>query len=149
MDGTEPPRTAEVLLLGMHSAWEPQHKHLRWVWLHLRVTCLHHLYVHRETVELRRHPSSPYAVVAAVLADMQSTFLMDQRRLSAEAYHLPGVCADWLRGPRKRFTETDFRERWLHRGLAAWGAQQRPHFFLSMHAPVPLAECLPTGVAFA
>jgi hypothetical protein len=148
MDGTEPPRTAEALLLGSRDAWTPQHKDLQWIWLHLRVACIHHLFAHRDAVALRRHPSTPFAVVGAVIADMQSSFLMDQRRLSADAYQLPGVCADWLRGRRKLFTRSDFNARWMHRDLASGGAGEQPRFRLSMHAPVALAACLPAGVAF-
>ena len=149
MDGTAPPRTAEALLLGSRAAWAPHNKDLQWVWLHLRVACIHHLFAHRDAVALRRHPSSPFAVVGAVIADMHSSFLMDQRRLSADAYQLPGVCADWLRGPRKRFTQSDFNARWMHRGLASGGAGELPRFRLSMHAPIALAACLPDGMAFA
>ena len=149
MDGSEPPRTANTLLLGSRDAWEPRTRSLQWAWLHLRVGCIHHLFMHRDAVVLRRHPSSPFAVVAAVIADLQSAFLMDQRRLSSDAYHVPGVCADWLRGRRKLFTESDFNKRWMHRGLASRDEDQRPRFLLSLHAPVPVTDCLPAGVAFA
>ena len=150
MDGTEPPRSAEVIMLGSRTAWTPSDRNLRWVWLHLRVACLHHLFVHRDAVTLRGHPSSPFSVIGAVIADLRSTFLMDKRRLSSDAYHLSGVCVDWLRGRRKRFTTGDFIERWRHRGLASYELGQPPRFLLSMHAPVTVAAatCVPAGHAF-
>ena len=149
MDGAEPPRSAEVILLGDQAAWTPTNRDLRWVWLHLRVACLHHLFSHRDAVALRHHPSSPLAVIGAVIADLRSAFLMDQRRLSSDAYELPGVCADWLRGPRKIFTQADFNKRWRHRGLGACPLGQAPRFLLSMTAPVPAAACLPGDNLFA
>jgi len=149
MDGAEPPRTAEVVLLGDRTAWAPANRDLRWVWLHLRVACLHHLFSHREAVGLRRHPSSPLTVVGTVVADLRSTFLMDQRRLSTDAYRLPGMCADWLRGPRKIFTQADFIKRWRHRGLAAFPAGRAPRFLLSVTSPIPAAACLSGDHLFA
>lgn len=148
MDGTTPPRTAAVIMLGSKGAWTPMNKDLQWVWLHLRVACLHHLFTHRDAVALHRHPSSPFAVIGAVIADLRSTFLMDQRRLSKDAYHLPGVCADWLRGPRKLFTKADFIHRWRHSGLATYEEAQPPRFLLSMHAPIPAVDCVPPGHVF-
>lgn len=148
MDGTAPPRTADVIMLGSKATWRPTNSDLQWIWLHLRVACLHHLFAHREAVALHRGSSSPFAVIGSVIADLRSTFLMDQRRLSSDAYHLPGVCADWLRGRRKVFTAADFIRRWRHNGLATYEEAQTPRFLLSMHAPIPVADCVPAGYVF-
>ena len=145
MDGTAPPHTADVLLLGRPAAWRPQTATLRWVWLHLRVACLHHLFHHRDMVSARGHPSSPFAVVGSVVSDLALAFHTDLRRVSDSPLRLPGVCADWLRG-RRRLTTDKFNERWMHPGLASRDGPAR--FRLSVHFPVALATCIPDGIAF-
>jgi len=147
MDGTTPPATVDVLLLGRVTAWRPETAALKWVWLHLRVACLHHLFHHRDMVSARGHPSSPFAVVGSVVSDLALAFHADLRRVSDTPLRLPGVCADWLRG-RRRLPIDKFDARWLHRGLASRDGPEPPRFRLSVHFPVPLATCIPLGFAF-
>jgi hypothetical protein len=147
MDGEAPPASAAVLLLGNPAAWRPRNANLAWVWLHLRVACLHHLFHHREMVGARGHPSSPFAVVGAVVSDLAVAFHMDLHRVSHLPLRMPGMCADWLRGGR-RLTQDIFNSRWLHAGLASRDAPEPPRFRLSVHFPVPLATCIPAGFVF-
>ena len=147
MDGTAPPTTADVLLLGRPAAWRPHTPALRWAWLHLRIACVHHLFHHRDMVSARGHPTSPFTVVGHVVSDMALAFHTDLRRVSDLPLRLPGVCEDWLRG-RRPLPPDKFEERWMHPGLASRDGPGPARFRLSMHFPVPLATCIPDGIAF-
>jgi hypothetical protein len=98
-------------------------------------------------VSARGHPTSPFTVVGHVVSDLTLAFHTDLRRVSDLPLRLPGVCEDWLRG-RRCLPQDKFDERWMHHGLASRDGHGPARFRLSLHFPVPLAACIPDGVAF-
>ena len=139
LGGGEAPITPDSILVGN---WDPEDDRFTFIWHRLRLACLAGLLHHRNEASVGRADPSPEQVVTMVVRDVSHEYFRDCRRLSPEAYRLPGVCEDWLRGRRPQVTQAEMQRRWEHPGLTEEGLGGSRRFVLSAHRPVDVRACM-------
>jgi hypothetical protein len=136
--GPGPPCQPAVFLAADHRAWDPGDGPLGELWHVLRLAHLWFVWAARA----RSHEDvavQPAGVAAQIVHFLRRRMRQDATRVLSRAVAYAGVSEQWLpSADRPRLSESEFVERWAHRGvLCSWGPHG-PVIHLTVGHPVPL-----------